>query len=226
MKWIPFAVIVYIILYRAGVNKTPTRPRPAPAWSLWRVLLTWLACPGPIGLLMGLSVAVVLRVAYGGWRPVDGFAVALPIILWPGIEWFAHACTLHRPWLGMRLVYNHHIHHQYPQWPETGITPAYVVWGYLCGAEAAWQWGPPWALTVAITVLGLLVWYEWVHYLIHTDYKVKNKWFIRRKRRHSLHHYYNDRYWYGVTCTGADCIACTDPWPSTVARHTAAKDRA
>ena len=57
-------------------------------------------------------------------------------------------------------------------------------------------------------ILGL---YEWCHFLIHTPYRPRGRYFRSIWRGHRLHHYKNERYWFGVTVNLADHVFRTFP---------------
>jgi hypothetical protein len=68
-----------------------------------------------------------------------------------------------------------------------------------------------------VSVYGIKFGYEWTHYLIHSDYKPKSKWYRGVWRNHRLHHYKNEHYWFTVTTAGtADRLFGTYPDPATV----------
>jgi sterol desaturase/sphingolipid hydroxylase (fatty acid hydroxylase superfamily) len=53
--------------------------------------------------------------------------------------------------------------------------------------------------------------YEWVHFLIHTAYVPRTRFYRRLWRNHRLHHYKNEHYWYGVTMLSGDRLLQTLP---------------
>ena len=53
--------------------------------------------------------------------------------------------------------------------------------------------------------------YEWTHYLIHSAYRPRSRLYRGIWRAHRLHHYRNERYWFGVTMHQADRILRTYP---------------
>ena len=53
--------------------------------------------------------------------------------------------------------------------------------------------------------------YEWVHFLIHTDYKPKTAAYRRLYKSHRLHHFRNENYWFGVSRLAADKVLNTSP---------------
>ena len=67
--------------------------------------------------------------------------------------------------------------------------------------------------------------YEWSHYLIHSDYKPKTRFYRAIWRNHRQHHYKNEHYWFTVTSSGtADRVLGTYPDPATIATSPTAKN--
>src|SRR5436305_565461 len=65
--------------------------------------------------------------------------------------------------------------------------------------------------TNARIVAAMLLAYEWAHFLIHSSYSPRSWYYRYIWRAHRLHHYRNERYWYGVTIHLADHILRTFP---------------
>jgi sterol desaturase/sphingolipid hydroxylase (fatty acid hydroxylase superfamily) len=53
--------------------------------------------------------------------------------------------------------------------------------------------------------------YEWCHFLIHTPYRPRGRYYRAIWRGHRLHHYKNEHYWFGVTSTLGDQLLGTAP---------------
>ena len=62
---------------------------------------------------------------------------------------------------------------------------------------------------IGMTFFGLI--YEWTHFLVHTSYRPRSRWFRRLWRNHRLHHFKNENYWFGVSMLGADYLLGTHP---------------
>ena len=58
---------------------------------------------------------------------------------------------------------------------------------------------------------GMLLTYEWTHHLIHSSYRPRHRYYRSIWRAHRLHHYRNERYWFGVTVNLADHVLRTFP---------------
>jgi hypothetical protein len=67
--------------------------------------------------------------------------------------------------------------------------------------------------------------YEWVHYLVHSDYRPRTRAFRAVWRNHRLHHYKNEHYWFTVTTAGtADRLFGTYPDTASVQTSKTVRD--
>ncbi len=81
----------------------------------------------------------------------------------------------------------------------------------------------PLSLTaVTLSYLGLLR-YEWSHFLIHTPYVPKTRWYRGIWRNHRLHHFKHEGYWMGVTSNLGDRVLGTNPDQRTVPKSPTAR---
>jgi sterol desaturase/sphingolipid hydroxylase (fatty acid hydroxylase superfamily) len=53
--------------------------------------------------------------------------------------------------------------------------------------------------------------YEWTHFLIHSSYRPRRSVYRAIWRAHRLHHFRNERYWFGVTMHLGDRVLGTYP---------------
>jgi sterol desaturase/sphingolipid hydroxylase (fatty acid hydroxylase superfamily) len=144
------------------------------------------------------------------------------VVFFPVIEWVIHVVILHwRPRkvggvpVDSLLARKHRAHHADPRvlplvfipWQvELWLLPSYVVIGVFAfpGQSAG--------ATFMLAVGALMFNYEWVHYLVHSDYRPRSKAFRAVWRNHRLHHYKNEHYWFTVTSSGtADRLFGTYP---------------
>jgi sterol desaturase/sphingolipid hydroxylase (fatty acid hydroxylase superfamily) len=65
--------------------------------------------------------------------------------------------------------------------------------------------------------------YEWTHFLIHAPYKPRGRYFKAIRRNHRLHHFKNERFWFGVTSTLGDRVIGTLPDQRSVPRSDTAR---
>lgn len=198
----------------------------------WRAF--WRA-PSPWMISSFLVAAVIARVAVGGgvwWElliPV-GLVAAFPLI-----EWVIHVGILHwRPRsvgpveIDSLLARKHREHHADPRdLPLVFIPWRALVWLLPAYVVVAWLVTPTTSsmLTLLVSVYGLKLGYEWTHYLVHSDYRPRSRWFRSVWRNHRLHHYKNEHYWFTVTTAGtADRLLGTYPDPSTVQTSPTVRD--
>lgn len=191
------------------------------AWrSFWRHPSPWLLG----SLLLGSVVGRVL-VGGGAW-----WELAVPVglvALLPVVEWVVHVCILH--WRPRRvgpltvdplLSRKHRAHHADPRaiplvfvpWQvELWLLPSYVAIAWLAMPTTSSM------LTLLVAVAAIMSGYEWTHYLLHSDYRPRSRWYRAVWRNHRLHHYKSEHYWFTVTTAGtADRLFGTYPDPSTV----------
>jgi sterol desaturase/sphingolipid hydroxylase (fatty acid hydroxylase superfamily) len=79
--------------------------------------------------------------------------------------------------------------------------------------------------TFLVAVGALMFGYEWVHYLVHSDYRPRTRAFRAVWRNHRLHHYKNEHYWFTVTTAGtADRLFGTCPDSASVQTSKTVRD--
>jgi muconolactone delta-isomerase len=191
------------------------------AWrEFWRHPSPWL-----IGSFLLAAVAARVVVGSGAWWELL-VPVAL-VALFPLIEWVIHVAILH--WRPRRLgpvtvdsllARDHRAHHADPRdLPLVFIPWRALVWLLPAYVVVAWLAMPTTTstLTLLVSVYGIKAGYEWTHYLIHSDYKPRSRYYRHVWRNHRLHHYKNEHYWFTVTSAGtADRLLGTYPDPATV----------
>jgi hypothetical protein len=196
-----------------------TRPQPLGLRSALRTFVTfrtgrWLA----VMLAAGLGV----RTALGGWGWGDLVVGVVLVALQPFTEWVIHLFILHwrpRTILGrhvdLKIGYLHRKHHQTPKDPVYLLIPLKAIRRYaLLDAillAVAWAADRPRIATGVAVATALTLAYEWVHWLIHTDYQPRSRLYRGVWRAHRLHHFRNENYWYGVTCGLGDRVLRTYP---------------
>ena len=189
--------------------------------SLGEAFETFRSYYGPRALLPTAAASIGLRAALGRWQRRDLAIVAGILGVEPLTEWVIHVLLLHfrpRQVAGCRvdplIARKHREHHADPREPELVFVPLPVLRLTLVGTVLAWfaaarRLRP--ALTGVATSFAMLTAYEWTHYLIHSSYRPRHRPYRGIWRAHRLHHYRNERYWFGVTMHGADRILGTFP---------------
>lgn len=168
--------------------------------------------------LLAAQVTVLLaaRLAWGSWSRADAVVVLALLAVNPFTEWVIHVFVLHCPanggWRDRIAGYSHRRHHEDPRDLRFQfIHPAVIYGGMVVGAVIVLGFRTPAALTGVAFAAVLTLVYEWVHFLIHTDYAPKHAPYRRLHRAHRLHHFRNEQYWLGVTTRTADRVLRTNP---------------
>jgi hypothetical protein len=224
----------------APVDSVPRRrPGVLTLLDCWR---SFIRRPSPRLLGPAIVGAVVLRGLLGhpSWR--DAVWVAGLVAVTPPIEWLIHVYLLHaRPWrigrvtIDLMAAQEHRAHHREPAVLDGVLIPAYAVVIFVAMiALTVWVMSFPIALilggdrlaqagTGLIVAYVILASYEWCHFLIHTPYRPRHRYYRSIWRGHRLHHYKNEHYWFGVTSTVGDHLLRTAPEQSSVPRSTTAR---
>jgi hypothetical protein len=191
---------------------------PAPT-TLAEALPVFLRHASPAILTTLLVAAASARLALGNFGWVDLLPALALLVFWPFEEWCIHVFLLHaKPFtlLGRRfdlaLAQKHRRHHADPTNLSILFIPLPSYLYSLPGLALLW-WlvtpTPELALSGATFHLALGLRYEWVHFLIHTRYRPRTWWFRRLWRNHRLHHFRNEKHWYGVTMLAGDRVLGT-----------------
>jgi len=191
--------------------------------------------PSPWLLAVALVSALTARVLVDDWGVGDALLPFAMLGLFPFLEWVIHVFILHwRPrqlagvTIDSQLARKHREHHVEPRDVALVFIPFQSLVVVVIAVVALAFWAFPrtgMALTFLVVLLSLGLVYEWTHYLIHSDYKPKNALYRAVWRDHRLHHYKNEKYWFGVTTSGtSDRVLGTYPDPATVPTSPTAKN--
>jgi hypothetical protein len=189
-----------------------------------------------------IAGAALLRARQGPPRAGDAKIAAGLVAAEPFTEWLIHVYLLHsRPVrMGGRrfdlpAAREHREHHAQPARLEGVLVPTPVLAGFLALLAAiAHALALPiaritggdrrtGAATGTLTAYVILGVYEWSHYLIHTPYVPRTGVYGAIRRSHRLHHYKNERYWFGVTSNVGDRVLGTFPDQRAVPRSATAR---
>jgi hypothetical protein len=225
---------------------TATTPRPRygkdvkTIGAAWRL---WTAKRSPRILATGLLGAIVLRAVLGDFSWRDLAAVAAMLVVYPFGEWAIHVYLLHlKPfrWRGREVelptAASHRMHHEAPHdlnmivfAPVEALAMLLlvvpVVVGAICGLVGLAFGAVPIgvAVTGVVTAYALILVYEWTHFLIHTAYQPRSRYYRSIWRTHRLHHFKNEQYWHGITNTVSDRVLGTFPDQRSVPRSPTAR---
>ncbi len=207
-----------------------TAPKRMGLGAAWRVFSRY-GSPRIIGSF-GLAT-VVARLVLGHWSLADLAVVGGILIAQPFVEWLIHVFLLHfkpRQVLGRRVdplfARRHRMHHRDPRNVRLVFVPLPVLAGFLAVLFAiAWFAFPTRYLSVTAFAAFTCFFfgYEWTHYLIHSPYVPRTPLFRAVWRAHILHHYKNEKYWFGVTNPVADYVLRTAPPKDSVATSPTAR---
>jgi sterol desaturase/sphingolipid hydroxylase (fatty acid hydroxylase superfamily) len=198
--------------------------------------------PSPPYLFGAVALVLGLRIAQGSWSWRDLVMVAGLVALTPFVEWAIHVYMLHSPpfnLLGRRVemltAREHRAHHEAPGVLNGVLLPVYGALVFLA-MIALVNWGVSfpialvlggprlaYATTGVLASFAILAAYEWSHFLIHTPYRPKGRYFKAIWRNHRLHHFKNERYWFGVTSIVGDRVIGTLPDQREVPRSPTAR---
>lgn len=177
-------------------------------------------------LVAALIAALAFRAAMGGFSLWDGVVVGVIFAGWPLLEWLIHVFVLHaRPVAGFAMDWDvprkHRAHHRDPWDAELVFIPLagfVVALPVLVLLAVVLTPSPALASTAVVAFLVFALHYEWVHYLVHTRYRPRSRFYARLARNHLLHHFRNENYWLGVTRLGGDRLLGTAPAAEEVAK--------
>jgi hypothetical protein len=173
-------------------------------------------------LLLVLSAGSWLwRVGLGGWSVWDGLIPLIILTLEPFTEWAIHVFLLHwkpRRVMGRRIdpliARKHRAHHRDPKDADLVFVPMQVLVTAVTVGAALYLLLLP-TLRLGVTTMAaaytMFLVYEWTHFLIHSTYRPRTRLYRYVWRAHRLHHYRNERYWFGVTLHMADHLLGTFP---------------
>jgi hypothetical protein len=202
----------------------------------------FLRQPSPPYLFGAVAVALGLRLAQAQWSWRDVVMAAGLLGVTPFVEWAIHVYLLHCPPLNlfgrrveMLTAREHRSHHEAPSVLAGVLLPVYGVLVFLA-LIAVVDWGLSfpihfvlggprlaYATSAVLVSFSILASYEWTHFLIHAPYKPRRRYFKAIWRNHRLHHYKNERYWFGVTSTVGDRVIGTLADQRSVTRSATAR---
>ena len=193
----------------------------------WR---EFIAHYSPRAVLAAFAVALAARVYVGEWSWRDLLPPLLLLAAQPFVEWVIHKYILHLPAMTIRgrrvELYGsiqHRNHHLDPA--DLGrvlLKPVEVISfivqiaivialiTFAASGLTGWPFTPLALTGVAFAYLGLLR-YEWSHFLIHTPYVPRTRWYRTVWRNHRLHHFKHEGYWMGVSSNIGDRLLGTNP---------------
>ncbi|HTJ26882.1 MAG TPA: sterol desaturase family protein [Candidatus Limnocylindria bacterium] len=165
-----------------------------------------------------LVLAGILAVLFGG-----GALAFVPLAVVVGaLVFFVSEYTTHRFLLHARPVRQpfvlglqhrlHYDHHRDPSDLRLLFLPLWfavpVVVLYLAVAYAITR-APGTSASALFGAVVALLYYEWVHYVAHVPFVPRTRFGRWIKKYHLLHHFKNERLWFGVTNPSMDVLGGT-----------------
>ena len=195
-------------------------------------------------MILGAIALLAIARGFAGpltWR--DGVAVAAMLVIYPFGEWAIHVYLLHAKPVRIRgrnfetvAARAHRAHHRDPTdldmvllyWWQAAFlmlvaVPITIGLGALIVTVAAGDVPLGALVSAAIAGYCMVFAYEWTHFLIHTAYRPRSRYYRSIWRTHRLHHFKNEHYWHGITNTIADHVLGTDPDQRDVPRSQTAR---
>ncbi len=208
-------------------------------WACWREFMGH-ASPRAVGAACLVVLGARLYVGQWSWR--DLVPPLALLAAQPFVEWVIHKYLLHlKPFSirGKRVeLYGsiqHRRHHLSPSDLDRVLLKSLEAVGFLVqiaivigvlavAIDGLLGWPTlPLALTgILFAYLGLLR-YEWSHFLIHTPYVPRSRWYRAIWRNHRLHHFKHEDYWMGVSSNLGDRLLGTNPDQKAVPRSPTAR---
>jgi hypothetical protein len=215
-----------------AINDEQSRRR---SITLGTALAEFVRHPSPWMLFLMLAGGVTARLVHGDWRTSDALLPAIVLAAFPVYEWLVHVFVLHwRPrrvgrfTLDSLLARDHRRHHADPRnIPLIFIPWRATIWIVVTTvAISVFAFGRlGLGLTFLVVNVVIALTYEWVHFLIHTDYRPVTRLYRAIWNNHRLHHYKNEHYWFNVTTSGtADRLFGTHPDPASVTKSRTARN--
>jgi hypothetical protein len=217
------------------------RRRPGPL-RLSDVARSFARHDSPKLIATGLLAGSAARVVVGNWTWRDVVIPVGLIAFEPVTEWVIHVYLLHaRPIeIGghrhdLLAAREHRAHHAAPSELDGVLVPTYALFLFVPAIAAVlFAMSFPiqlviggdrlgWWLSGVVVGYAILFSYEWCHFLIHSPYRPRGRYYKVIWRNHRLHHYKNEHYWFGVTSNLGDVVLGTDPEQSSVAKSPTAR---
>lgn len=164
-------------------------------------------------IIVTVPLAVMARAGINyplTWK--DILVGAVPIAIWPLVEWVTHVYILHR-FPGSNLHHDHAEHHKRPAIAQSSLHRPYTTVTYWLIIFTLWYWQLPLLSSFWISAMVLMTTYEIFHFVTHSP--VYPRWAFLRKRvsNHRRHHWVDEDTCFGVLTLSSDRFLATDHRP-------------
>lgn len=165
-------------------------------------------------LIMAIFVvnSVLVIITYQGWRSWAGLLAGA--LIYAVMEYLVHRFLMHRfPSIAPMIYKGHAEHHRHPNDVKYLFSAvpydiaAYTVF-YLILLAVTRDWPLTFAIVAGTSLYQL--YYQWMHYAAHRPIKLITPWGRWMKKKHLLHHFLDDKSWYGVSHPMLDILLGTD----------------
>lgn len=172
-------------------------------------------------------LTIIVRLQQGAVLSWEPLIPLITLLVWPLVEWLIHVHMLHyQPItifgkkIDFLLPQTHRAHHRDPWNLKLVFIPPHIfplvtplIAGilYLLFPLQA-------ALTSFATIMLFALHYEWSHYLAHIRYCPSISYYQKRVREHRMHHFLDEKQWWGVSMGSGDRLLGTAPNRETVTR--------
>ena len=180
-----------------------------------------------LGSYNGPRVVMILLFFTAIWRMtlppttslVDAAVVMVTVVLWCFQEHVLHGRVLHSEadWLGKVI---HEDHHAKP-YHHVSIDPAWLMISWMGIVHAGFRCVLPLPLALSATVgyAASGLWYEWLHFVVHTRVRFRGGSYLHTMRdHHARHHLIDPNYWLGFSLPAVDDLFRTNPSVAEVRR--------
>ncbi|MEI4800885.1 sterol desaturase family protein [Bacillus sp. NPDC077411] len=160
-----------------------------------------------IVIMIGVLIAFIVFLNMKLFTWIAAIAVIAGIIFYTINEYVTHRFLFHlkppkNPFLLKMLKRLHYDHHVYPNdlkllfLPVWYSLPGFAI--YLCIVYGITS-NLTLTLSFGIGMIFMLLVYEWKHYIAHRPIRPLTPYGRWLKKQHTLHHYKNENYWFGVS---------------------------
>jgi sterol desaturase/sphingolipid hydroxylase (fatty acid hydroxylase superfamily) len=163
-----------------------------------------------LAIFSGLAAASVIMVpGYYEW-----LYLGIGLIVFMFSEYLTHRFLFHlkapdNPFFLKFLKRLHYDHHKYPNDLKLLFLPVWysipnfavlsVIFYFITGTVQG-------TVAFGLGLITMLLVYEWRHFIAHRPIKPKTRFGKWVKKTHTLHHFKNENYWYGVSTPFVDAI--------------------
>lgn len=191
-EWLILALVLYLLWLVPIRKKVRHRTTKLESPSL----VVFLTNGGGL-MILSVAAAIAARVYLGGFRWWE-LPVAIVVVSgWPLYELFVHKYEMHT-WRWDPLYHTHSLHHQYPYDSRIAIVPLRVGFFYYSLTCLFVGLGTGLLLTIYTVVLCILTFYEYMHYLIHTNHKPRTRYGRWITQNHRAHHFVDEKRYLGL----------------------------